>query len=150
MIDEVDRSILAALQRDGRVAFADVAKQVGLAASTVHARVQRLEQTGVIRGYRAVVDPAALGRPLCAIVGVSHGPETSCDALEAAASELPEVEDCLCVTGDPDHILKVRARDPSDLHEILTTLQRKAGARTRTWVVLQPSFEGRAVPTARK
>lgn len=149
MIDDVDRAILAALQRDGRIAFADLAKQVGLAASTVHARVQRLEQTGVIRGYRTVVDAGALGRSLLAIVGISHGAETSCEALEAAAAEFPEVESCYCVTGDPEHFLSVRARDTADLHDLLADLQRKTGARARSWVVLNAAFEGRAVPTAR-
>jgi Lrp/AsnC family leucine-responsive transcriptional regulator len=150
MIDETDRSILAALQRDGRIAFADLAKQVGLAPSTVHARVQRLEQTGVIRGYRAVVDAGAAGRPLCAIVGASHGPDTTCEAFEAAASEFPEIEECYCVTGEPDHLLKVHARDPADLHDVLADLQRKTGARPRSWVVLHTAFEGRAVPTGKK
>lgn len=112
-MDEIDRSILAVLRRDGRISNADLAAQVGLSPSPCLRRVRRLEQSGVIRGYRAQVDPDVVGRSLRVFVGVRlarHGrPEVT--AFERAVVRLPEVEFCHHVTGNFDYLLQVEVAD---------------------------------------
>src|SRR5680860_287361 len=92
-MDEVDRSILAVLDTDGRISNAELAERVGLSPSPCLRRVRRLERTGVIRGYRAVIDPAAIGRSLRVLVGVRlvRHARTDVVAFESAVIKLPEV-----------------------------------------------------------
>ena len=103
------------LEKDGRISNADLAARVGLSPSPCLRRVRRLEETGVIRGYRAVVDPAAVGRGLRVFAGVRlgrHGrPEVA--AFERAVVRLPEVVRCHHVTGNFDYLLEVEVCDLS-------------------------------------
>jgi Lrp/AsnC family leucine-responsive transcriptional regulator len=144
MIDGRDEAILAVLQRDGRATFAEVGKEVGLSPSSVHDRVRKLEQAGVIRGYRAEVDPQAIGLFVTALVSVMPLDPKQPDDLPDRVREFAEVEDCHSVAGDENYILKVRTRTTSDLEEFLRRLREKAGVNTRTTVVLSTPFEHRA------
>ncbi|MBP2320352.1 Lrp/AsnC family leucine-responsive transcriptional regulator [Kibdelosporangium banguiense] len=112
-MDEVDRAILAALEKDGRISNADLAEQVGLSPSPCLRRVRRLEETGVIRGYRAVIDPAAAGRGLRVIVGVRLARHARADvvAFERAIVQLSEVVVTHHVTGNFDYLLQVEVAD---------------------------------------
>jgi Lrp/AsnC family transcriptional regulator, leucine-responsive regulatory protein len=141
--DERDLLIVAALQEDARATYADVARRVGLSASSVHQRVRRLEEAGVIRGYRAVVDPESLGLFVTALVGVMPLDPTQPDDLPDRVREFPEIEDCLSVAGDENYVLKVRTRTTADLEDLIRRLREKGGVRTRTTVVLSIPFEGR-------
>jgi Lrp/AsnC family transcriptional regulator, leucine-responsive regulatory protein len=143
MIDARDEAILAVLQRDGRATFAEVGKEVGLSPSSVHDRVRKLEQAGVIRGYRAEVDSQALGLYVTALVSVMPLDPKQPDDLPDLVREFAEVEDCHSVAGDENYILKVRTRTTSDLEEFLRRLREKAGVNTRTTVVLSTPFEHR-------
>ncbi len=109
----MDRSILAVLEKDGRISNADLAAQVGLSPSPCLRRVRRLEETGVIRGYRALVDPAAVGRALRVFAGVRlvrHGRDDVV-AFERAVARLPEVAHTHHVTGNYDYLLQVEVAD---------------------------------------
>ena len=143
MLDGKDEAILAALQLDGRATFAEIGKQVGLSASSVHDRVRRLERSGAIKGYRIEVDPQALGLFVTALVSVMPLDPRQPDDLPDRVLEFPEVEDCHSVAGDENYILKVRTRTTSDLEDLLRRLREKAGVQTRTTIVLSTPFEHR-------
>jgi Lrp/AsnC family leucine-responsive transcriptional regulator len=112
-VDDVDRAIIAALEQDGRISNADLAEQVGLSPSPCLRRVRRLEETGVIRGYRAVIDPAVVGRGLRVIAGVRLVRHARADviAFERAVTQLTEVVQTHHVTGNFDYLLQVEVAD---------------------------------------
>jgi Lrp/AsnC family transcriptional regulator, leucine-responsive regulatory protein len=143
VLDDRDRIILAALQRDARGTFADIGREAGLAASSVHERVRKLEQSGVIRAYRAEVDPESVGLFVTALVSVTPLDAKQPDDLPQRVHEFEEVEDCHSVAGDENYILKVRTRTTSDLEDFLRRLREKGEVQTRTTVVLSTPFEHR-------
>jgi Lrp/AsnC family transcriptional regulator, leucine-responsive regulatory protein len=112
-MDEVDRAILAVLERDGRVSNADLAARVGLSPSPCLRRVRRLEEAGVIRGYRALVDPVAVGRALRVFAGVRlvRHARAEVERFERAVVLLPEVVFTHHVTGNYDYLLQVEVSD---------------------------------------
>lgn len=143
-MDSVDRRIIAALRTNGRITYADLGRQVGLSASAVHERVGKLESSGVITGYHAVVDPRTIGLDVTALVGV-HPTDTADDEdVAAALAGLAEIESCWRVAGDEAFVVKVRVATVDDLEHALNRLRRIPGvARTRSTVVLSTRFEGR-------
>ena len=145
MLDKRDEVILAALQRSGRATFAEIGKEVGLSPSSVHERVRKLEQAGVIRGYRAEVDSEAIGLFVTALVSVMPLDPKQPDDVPQRVLEFPEVEDCHSVAGDENYILKVRTRTTTELEDFLRRLREKAGVQTRTTVVLSTPFEHRPI-----
>jgi len=112
-MDDVDRSILAVLEKHGRISNAELAARVGLSPSPCLRRVNRLEETGVIRGYRAEIDPAALGRGLRVFAGVRlmRHKRSDVTAFERAVIQLPEVVHVHHVTGNYDYLLQVEVAD---------------------------------------
>ena len=147
-MDTVDRKIIAALRLNGRATYAELGRQVGLSPSAVHERVGKLESTGVITGYHAVVDPGAVGLGVTALIGI-HPTDTADDEdVAAALGELPEVESCYAVAGDDAFVVKVRVATVDNLERTLGRLRGISGvARTRTTVVLSTRFEGRPNPS---
>lgn len=109
----MDRSILAVLEKYGRISNAELAARVGLSPSPCLRRVRRLEETGVIRGYRALIDPAAVGRSLRVFAGVRlmRHARTDVVAFERAVVRLSEVVHCHHVTGNYDYLLQVEVAD---------------------------------------
>ena len=143
-IDAVDQQLIDLLRANGRASYAELARQVGLSAPSVHERVGKLEAAGVITGYRAVVDPASVGLGVTALVGVIESDSVDDTGLEAAMAELPSVEDCWRVAGSEGYVLKVRVTDIPALEATVNALNRIRGvARTRTTVVLSTKWEGR-------
>lgn len=143
MLDERDLDIIAALQDDARATYADIARRVGLSPSSVHDRVRKLEQGGVIRAYRAIVDPEAVGLFVTALIAVSPLDAGQPDDLPQRVEEFREIEDCLSVAGESNYVLKVRTRTTEGLEELIRRLREKAGVHTRTTVVLSTPFEDR-------
>jgi Lrp/AsnC family transcriptional regulator, leucine-responsive regulatory protein len=142
-VDALDRQIIAALRANGRATYAELGRQVGLSASAVHERVGKLESSGVITGYHAVVDPRLVGLGVTALVGI-HPSDTGDDDVAAALARLPEVESCYAVAGEEAFVVKVRVATVDDLERTLGRLRRIDGvARTNTTVVLSTRFEGR-------
>jgi Lrp/AsnC family leucine-responsive transcriptional regulator len=146
-LDDRDLDIVAALQEDARATYADVAARVGLSQSAVHDRVRKLETAGVIRGYKAVVAPEALGLFVTALVAATPLDPSQPDDLPDRVRGYPEVEDCFSVAGEANYILKVRVRTTSDLEELIRRLREKGGVQTRTTVVLSIPFEDRPLAT---
>lgn len=112
-MDRLDRKILAELQADGRQSLTDLASRVGLTVSPAHRRVRDLEKSGAIVGYRAVVDPKALGLGFEALVFVTMKQEDRATllAFEASAAAVPNVLLAQRLFGDPDYLLRVRTTD---------------------------------------
>lgn len=145
MLDQKDIDIVTALQEDARATYADIARKVGLSPSSVHDRVRKLEVGGVIKAYRAEVDPQALGLHVTALVSVMPLDPKQPDDMPERIDGFPEIEDCYSVAGDENYILKVRTRTPTDLEDLLRRLRERAGVHTRTTVVLSIPFEGRPI-----
>lgn len=140
--DPVDQQILSILRADGRASHAAIAKAVGLSAPAVGERVRKLEQSGVIRGYRAVFDPDALSLPICAFVAIIPQPRNPAANLVESLGNLPEVEELHAVAGDYSYIAKVRVGSTQDLDAFLDRLVVLDGVeRTQTTVVLRTSLE---------
>ncbi|MEO1328176.1 MAG: Lrp/AsnC family transcriptional regulator [Pseudomonadota bacterium] len=112
-IDAIDEKILHELSGDGRISNLDLAGRVGLSPSACLRRVQELERSGVIRGYRAVLDRATLGAGFTAYIGVglSEHSKSSQEAFERAISRAPEVRECHNVTGTIEYLLRIECAD---------------------------------------
>jgi Lrp/AsnC family leucine-responsive transcriptional regulator len=143
-LDDIDRALLGALATDARRSYADLARQVGLSAPSVHERVRKLEREGVLRGSSADIEPKAIGLGVSALVGLQQREGAEADEIVASLREVPEIEDCWFVAGDEAFLVKVRVADLDDLDRTLRVLRHVPGVtRTRTTVVLSTSFEGR-------
>jgi Lrp/AsnC family leucine-responsive transcriptional regulator len=134
--------------RDGRATWAQLGQRLGLSAPSAADRVHKLEQRGFIRGYAAVVDPAAVGHPLTAYVSVTLANHRKRAAFLRAIEKIEQVAECHHVAGDDDYLLKVRCRGTQDLDHLLATeLKERLGvARTRTTIVLSTAKESVRVP----
>jgi Lrp/AsnC family leucine-responsive transcriptional regulator len=143
VLDRRDLDILGVLQADARATYAEVAKRVGLSPSSVHQRVRKLEEQGVIAGYGAKVNLEALGLFVTALVAVTPLDPRQPDDVPDRVLELAEVEACYSVAGEANYVLKVRTRTTEHLEDLLRRIREKAGVQTRTTVVLSIPFEGR-------
>ena len=112
-MDQIDRAILAELQADGRLTVTELADRVRLTPGPCHRRLRELERSGIITGYRAIVNPAAVGMGFEALVQITleRGDAGTVDSFEAALAELPQVRHAERLFGDPDYLLRVAARD---------------------------------------
>ncbi len=117
--DETDERIIGCLLRDARSAYADIGTQVGLSAPAVKRRVDRLRAEGLITGFTALVDPAALGWTTEAFVELYCTGRTSPETIRAAMSDNPEIIAAYTVTGEADALLHLRTRDTAHLETVL-------------------------------
>ncbi|RFU20764.1 Lrp/AsnC family transcriptional regulator [Geodermatophilus marinus] len=140
---DVDRALLAALARDGRASYTDLAERVGLSVSAVHQRVRRLEQRGLITGYHARIDARSLGLGLTAFVSITPIDVAQPDDAPARLAHLTEIEACHSVAGMESYILKVRVSSPDALEALLQKIRAAANVTTRTTVVLSTFYEDR-------
>ena len=144
-MEDTDRQIVRLLAADGRMSFTDLAKETGLSVSAVHSRVKRLEERGVIRGYRASIDPDALGLPLTAFISLTPIDPSAPDDAPEKLAHLGAIEACHSVAGNESYILKVRVASPSALEALLQDIRAAAGMATRTTIVLSTPYESRPV-----
>jgi Lrp/AsnC family leucine-responsive transcriptional regulator len=126
-IDAIDRKLLRVLQRDSRKSIQELGEAAGLSPSACHRRLKRLEESGLIKGYRAVLDADRLGFSMQFFIEVSLSSqsEPTLDAFEAAVRDIPEVLECHLMAGQSDYILRVTCRD----HEDFERLHRRLVAR---------------------
>jgi len=122
-IDDLDRSILAILQEEGRITNVELASRVGLTAPPCLRRMRALEEGGVIRGYHAELDPAALGYTIMvfALVSLRSQAEDDLRAFESHVATLPEIRECHMLNGEIDFILKIVAHDLQSFQAFLTS-----------------------------
>ena len=153
-MDAIDRQILAELQAEGRLTVAELADRVRLSAGPCHRRLRELERTGVIRGYRAVVDPAAVGLGFEVLVSVTMEREDAATitAFESALAAVLEVRHAERLFGDPDYLLRVATADLAAYaalrDEKLATLP--GVQRLTSTIVMKRIVEDRPLPVARR
>jgi Lrp/AsnC family leucine-responsive transcriptional regulator len=118
LLDEVNLRLLEELSREGRLGMAELGRRVGMSAPAVAERVQRLERAGVITGYRAEVDPAAVGFPVSAVVRIRPAPG-QLQRIPEVARETPEVVECYRITGEDCYLIRLHLRAIDDLEDTL-------------------------------
>ena len=140
-LDSFDRKILAVVASEGRISVTELATRIGLSKSPTQTRLKRLEEQGVIKGYRAMLDPIQLGREHVAFVEIklSDTRESALNAFNKAVRAIPEIEQAHLIAGSFDYLLKVRASDMSDYRKVLAEKQSTLPhiASTSTYVAMQ-------------
>ena len=151
-MDQIDRAILAELQADGRLTVTELADRVRLTPGPCHRRLRELERSGVITGYRALVNPAAVGMGFEALVQITleRGDAGTVTSFETALAELPQVRHAERLFGDPDYLLRVAARD---LDSFATLRDQKLATlpgvhRLISTIVMKRIIDNRPVPLA--
>ena len=137
-VDDFDVALLRALSVDARQSQRALARAVGMSPPAVADRLARLERAGVIRGYRADIDWAALGHPVVVYLAVTAGPGMELSDIIATIRKLPEAEDMTVVTGGLDLLVRLRVRDHGHLRDLLLTniFQIPGVQRTETFLSL--------------
>lgn len=150
VVDAIDRKILAELQRDGRLSLTELAERVNLSMSPTHRRLRALEASGAITGYRAVIDPNAVGMGFGALVFVTmaQANRDTVPAFDAAVAEIPEVTQALRLFGDPDYLLQVAVADLRAYERLWDEkLSALPGvARVQSTLVMKTVVDDRALP----
>jgi Lrp/AsnC family leucine-responsive transcriptional regulator len=140
-LDRFDRAILGVLAEDARISITALARQIGLSKSPTQARLRRLEQSGIIQGYRALLDPIRLGLDHVAFVEVRlHDTrKAALDAFNAAVTRVPEIEQAHMIAGNFDYLLKVRTQDMASYRRFLgeTISGLPHVANTSTYVAME-------------
>lgn len=148
-LDDIDRAILVALQADGRMPNVTLAKKVGLSATPCAERVRALEAAGVIRGYRADLDPEALGLGLLVYIeiAIDRTSEDTFAAFRDAMLRIPQVQECHMVAGGFDYLVKVAVPDMAGYRTFLgEVLSQVPGIRaTHTYPVMERVKEARGI-----
>jgi Lrp/AsnC family leucine-responsive transcriptional regulator len=149
-LDKTDRRIVDALQRDGRLSVTDLAEQVGLSPTPCARRIRRLESSGLIQGYAAIVDPKRVGQSIQAIVQIkleTHSDEIV-ERFRRTLLERPEVLSCYVMTGEMDFLLHVIVRDIEALSDFtMRKLLRLSGVRdVRSSIVLETVKRSPIIP----
>ena len=149
-IDPIDARILDILQRDGRRSYAEIGAEVGMSGPSAHERVKKLEARGILRGFMAQVEPAAVGLGVLAFMWVTQAPGSIADDITDDFAGIPEVEACHRIAGEADYLLKIRAGDTADLERIVRRVQSTRHVyRTETDIVFSTPFERRPLPIFR-
>ena len=145
-IDEIDAKILELLQEDGRMKRSDVADEVDLSISAVSERMRKLEERGVIQGYRAIVDPKRLHLDITAFIRVSVDGSEQYPAFVDEVIDMEPVLEVHSITGAGSHVMKVRTKNTTTLERFLSKIQAVPGVtQTTTSIVLSTFKESRAV-----
>lgn len=137
-LDVMDHRILRILSQEGRISNLELAQQVGLSPTPCSRRVRRLEASGVITGYSAQINPTAMGHGVSVMVNIRLSRQSPADIEEfiSAVKRMPEVTECLLVTGNLDYILKARARDVEELKDFVLAKLKKIPCVSDTTTML--------------
>jgi DNA-binding Lrp family transcriptional regulator len=147
VLDHLDEQIIDILQQDARCKLREIGQRVNLSISAVKRRIDRLEATGVIVGYRAVIDQGKLGRHLEAFAELTFAGDTKVAEISGVAHELPEVQSVFTIAGDPDALVWIRVKDIKDLTRVIDLLRRTGSVTsTKTLMVLDAWTPGTTAP----
>jgi Lrp/AsnC family transcriptional regulator, leucine-responsive regulatory protein len=136
-LDPTDHRILEQLQGNGRLSASEVGRRVRLSPAAAKRRIDRLEQLGIITGYRAVVEPTKLGSSIEAFVELRFEGATQVDDIDLAFSKLPELVEGFTTAGDSDALVRLRVRDLDHLKRVIDTIRRSGKVTgTKTLIVL--------------
>jgi DNA-binding Lrp family transcriptional regulator len=153
-LNEIDWQILAELQADGRITNVELAHRVGISPPPCLRRVRALEEAGVIRGYRAMVDPKMLGFEVTvfAMVGLASQAEADLKAFERAVTSWPIVRECHMLNGEIDFILKIVTQDLDEFQTFLTEKLTAAPnvASVKTSLTIRSAKSEPGVPISRR
>ncbi len=142
-MEKLDRHILALLARDGRMSYTDIGKETGLSTSAAQQRVRRLEQRGVIRGYRADLDADQLGLLVTAFVAIKPFDPSQPDDAPERLRHIDDIISCYSVAGDASYLLKVQVPTMAHLETLLAKIRSDGKVSTQTTTVLSVPFEDR-------
>jgi len=145
MEDAVDQRIVREVSLSARATLAELSAAVGLSVSAVQSRLRRLETRGVITGYRAAVDPEAVGKPLSAFIEITPLDPAQPDNAPELLEHLAEIEACHSIAGDASYMLFARVASPRHLESLIRDIRLAASVNTRTTVVLQTFYENRPI-----
>jgi Lrp/AsnC family leucine-responsive transcriptional regulator len=150
VLDEIDRALLAALQRDGQISYAELGARVGLSSSAVNDRLKRLKAKGFLRRISAEVDPNAIGLGLLAFLLVELGDFREETAFQAAMKKRPEVLECHHMAGEYSYLLKLRLSGTTHLeHFLIEHLKSLSGIqRTHSLIALSTVKETHRLDTS--
>lgn len=142
-MDVIDLKILDLLQKEGRASHSEIAKAVGLSAPSVGERIKKLETSGIIRRYAALLDANQVNHPITAFIALSLDKPIHAKAFLQRIQELDSVQECYHVTGEMDYMLKVRTRSTAALEALISTDLRplEGVVNSRTSVVLSSPKE---------
>ncbi|TWI69666.1 Lrp/AsnC family leucine-responsive transcriptional regulator [Pseudoduganella lurida] len=150
-LDRLDRRILRILQDDGRVSMKDLAEAVGLSVTPAIERVKRMERDGVITGYHARLNPAALGASLLVFVEITLNQKSAShfEQFRREVLRIPEVQECHLVSGDFDYLIKARIREMAEYRKLLgdMLLNLPGAAQSKSYVVMEEIKETLALAT---
>jgi Lrp/AsnC family transcriptional regulator, leucine-responsive regulatory protein len=148
MLDATDRTILELLQANARISNADIARQLDMAPSAILDRIRKLEQRGVVQGYTARIDPAAVGLGLTAFILVRTEERVGAGTIGQALARIPEVLEVHHVAGEDCYLVKVRVRDTEGLSRLLRERvgRLRAVRNTRSTIVLSTVKESQTLP----
>ena len=152
-LDRIDLKILDVLQRDGRISITDLADKASLSATPCSERVKRMEREGVITGYYARVNPAALGKNLLVFLEIKLSAKSG-EVFDKVKEELlyvPEVMECHLVSGDFDYLVKARLPEMNKYRQLLGEILKRlpASAESRSYVVMEEIKETLYLPVDR-
>ncbi len=145
-IDDIDRTIIGVMVSDGRIAVRELAKSVGLSPSATSERLRRLESSGIITGYSARVDPAAVERTIEALIDVQLDPSSGVFEIDDQIRAMPEVVDAVHVTGRFDYQLRIACGGIDDIEAVLRHLKEHLGVRETSTRVILRSVDGMPEP----
>lgn len=142
-IDKLDRKILNILMQDARTPYLEIARSCNVSGATVHLRIQKLENTGIIRGSRLIVDPAKLGVGICAFLGIYLDRGSHFNEVVQELKKVPEIVECHYTTGIYSIFAKIYCRDTAHLREVLNDKIQAIPMvlRTETLISLDETFE---------
>jgi len=151
-ISKIDRNILRILQKDGRISYTDLAREVGLSVTPCIERVKRLEKNGYIEGYTATLNPQLLKAGLVVFVQIrlNHTSQENFEEFRDSVMSLENVQSCFLVSGNYDYLLKARVADMSAYRELLgnSILKLPAVQESTSYVVMEELKETMQVPIA--
>lgn len=144
-LDSLDERILSSLQENGRLTMKALAEQIGMSSPAVIERVRRLEERGMLTGYRGLVDPAAIGRPMSVLLQatVPHGSQ---EAFLGALSEHPAVEEVLRVSGPRNYVVRAHLSGTEELEELMDQLGERSDAIEAEMILSIPVREAAIMP----
>jgi Lrp/AsnC family leucine-responsive transcriptional regulator len=136
MLDETDRRIIELLRQDGRMAVAEIARAVSLSPAPVARRIERLEQTGVIRGYTALIDDRLSGS-VDAFTEIRLSGDVETTEVAEILRDLPEIMSFYTIAGDPDALVRIRVEDVDHLQRVVNSMRRTGKlTATKTLIVM--------------
>lgn len=146
-MDNIDKKILVELQKSGRESASNIAEKIDVSVPTITERIRKLEESGVIVGFQAVIDSSKIGFDVSAIITIISGSSQYYKKVTIEAEKTPEVVKCFSTTGNGSHTLLVTTKNSNTLEELLRKIQSWPGVnRTETQIILSSYKNGIIVP----